>query len=249
MRARYNGFTFPEGRWSISKTISSNENAAKQEITVIHRVDIDGRLQGTSPSQIEAQYNLLNAAYSVNGFDFTVFLPTGGLSNRLSLSARDAIGGVRVVQKPSIGQLENGQYVTYLPVKISLEAEYGSDNAPINALVSFQENLRFDGGGPISAWYRPIKGRPTKGMVRQADTYRAVQSGSAVGFSDYPQLGTISGAPPPIFGINMLNKNPDVNLGTPELRGRVYINWPIEWTYEFESSSPLFGTPNRWPTF
>lgn len=248
MRAKYNSFTFPEGRWSISKTITSKENDAQQEIAVVHRVEIDGRLQAATPAAIEAQYTLLATAYASNGFDFLVYLPTGAISERLSLLSNDAKGGVRVLQKPSISSLENGQYATYLPVKIVLEAEYDSPNAPTTLLVSFEETLHFEGGGPIYDWYRPIKGFPTKGMVRQADTYRAVQSGTAVGYNQYPSLGTISGAPPPIFGINKLNKNPQVSLGTPtDVKGGSYNSWPISWTYEFESATPLFGTPTLWP--
>lgn len=247
MRAKYNNYVLPEGRWNISKTMTSNENAARQELTITHQVSIDGMLQGASAAVIEAQYTLLMLAYSVNNFDFIVYLPSGIISQRLSLFALGSLGGVRVMQKPSLQGLENAQYTTYLPVKIALEAEYGSDNAPDKALSSFDETLNFDGGGPLFDWYRPIKGLPTKGQVRQADTYRAVQSGKATGFGSYPQLGTVSGAPSPIFGIDALNKNPQVSLGSPEKRGSVYINWPISWEYSFESASPLFGVPNRWP--
>lgn len=247
MQAKYNTFTFPEGRWSIVKTIQSNENDARQELTVTHRVEIDGRLQATSAAGIEAQYSLLTAAYNTNNFDFIVYLPTGAVSDRLSLLKEGAIGGVRVTQKPSIGPLENGQYVTYLPVKITLEAEYVSANAPTVMLSAFEETLSFEGGGPIYDWYRPIKGYPSKGVVAQADTYRAIQSGRAVGYLDYPRLGTISGAPAPIFGIANLNRNPRVSRGNAEKRGSTYINFPVTWEYSFESASPLFGSPNAWP--
>ncbi len=247
LTARYRSFTFPEGRWSISKTLQGNENPAKQELTVTHRVAIDGRLQATSAAGIEAQYALLSAAYAVNGGDFLVFLPTGARSDQLSLLSLDALGGVRVTQKPSLGSLENAQYVTYLPVTITLEAEYVSGNSPLNALSSFEESLSFEGGGPVQDWYRPIKGTPSKGIVRQADTYRATQTGKAVGYFDYPRLGTTAGAPPPIFGIDALNRNPQVSLGSPEKLGSSYVNFPVSWTYEFESATPLFGTPNRWP--
>jgi hypothetical protein len=245
MRAKYNTYTLPEGRWSISKVMHSNENTARQEMTVTHKVDIDGHLSGANAAAIEAQYTLLTAAYATNGFDFIVFLPSGRISDRLSLLSRGSLAGVRVMQKPSIQSLEHGQYALYLPVKISLEAEYISGTSAM--LTAFEETLDFEGGGPLFDWYRPIRGLPSKGFVRQADTYRATQSGKAVGFGDYPSLGTISGAPGPIFGIELLNRNPKVSRGSPEKRGLVYINWPISWTYEFESSSPLFGSPNRWP--
>lgn len=247
MRAKYNTFTFPDGRWSISKSITSNENEAHQELSTIHRVDIDGRLQADSAALIEAQYTLLTRAYSVNGEDFLVFLPTGGISERLSLRSAGSLGGVRVIQKPSIEGLENGQYTTYLPVKISLEAEYPSTNSDI-LLTSFRETVNFEGGGPVHGWYRPIRGLPTKGIVRQLDTYRATQSGSAVGYLDYPRLGTIAGAPPPIWGFQHLNANPRVSRDSAELHNGSYINWPITWSYEFESATPLFGSPNLWPT-
>lgn len=247
MRARYNGYTLPEGRWSISKSITSNENEAKQELSQIHTISIDGRLQGASAAAIEAQYSLITAAYAYNGFDFVVFLPSGAISDRLSLLTRDAIGGVRVTQKPSVESLENAQYTTYLPIKLVLEAEY--PNAGISsALVSFRETVTFEGGGPVLDWYRPIRGVPTKGIVRQIDTYRAVQSGEAVGYADYPRLGTTAGPPAPIWGIQNLNKNPQVTLGSPERRGSTYINFPLQWSYEFESATPLFGRPNLWPT-
>lgn len=247
MRARYNGYTLPEGRWNISKQISTTFNEAKQALSSIHTISIDGRLQGTNAAAIEAQYTLITAAYASNGFDFVVFLPTGAISERLSLLTRDAIGGVRVTQNPSVESLENAQYTTYLPIRIMLEAEYPAAGVS-SLLVSFRESVAFEGGGPVLDWYRPIVGVPTRGIVRQIDTYRAVQSGEAVGYSDYPRLGTPAGAPPPIWGIQNLNRNPQITQGSPERRGGTYLNFPLQWSYEFESASPLFGSPNLWPS-
>ncbi len=122
MQASYNSHTLPEGRWSITKTLTSNENAARQELTVIHRIEIDGQLQGAGSTAIETAFVAIHNAYSVNGGDFIVTLPDSSISDRLSLYSSLAIGGVRVLQKPSLSSLANGQYATYLPVKIILES-------------------------------------------------------------------------------------------------------------------------------
>lgn len=239
MISKYGTYAFGEGRCNISRSIRNVENDARQVVSQIVRLEVEARLGGTTTAAAmdTAVRNLLTA-FESNGKDFVVYLPDGSTASQLSLYSAPAMGGVRVIEGPTLPSLANAAYVTWLPVTFVLEAEYPADNAG-GLLLDFEETITFEGGGPQYGWLKPLVGVPQRQLLRQRDTYRATQSGFSIGAFARP-------LPPNPLWLNALMKNPSAIKRSPKRRGGTYTDFYTAWEYTFESDSPLVGNPNVW---
>ncbi len=238
MLIKYGTYSIPAGRSEISHTRQLTYNSAEQPLSEVVRVQVDSRLKANDSPTMDLLVKQLLTGFNNNGKDFIVYLPNGTTASQLSLRTNDALGGVRIIQRPSFSTLQNAAYVTWLPFTFILEAEIPVTNAA-NLLTEFEETLTFEGGGPVNAWWKPLVGAPQRQQVRQFDTYRATQTGSAVGYLSRP-------SPPPPLWLNAMNKFPSASKKSPKRFGDDYKNFGISWTYDFESDSPLVGNPNAW---
>jgi hypothetical protein len=80
---------------------------------------------------------------------------------------------------------------------------------------------------------------PQKQKIYTYSTYSATQRGEVVGYRAYPQV------PNAIFP-NALMKAPVIERQSPRRRGNGYEEFPVSYTYEFQSATPLVGKPNVW---
>jgi len=209
---------------------------------VRERWDIQGRLQAASPAAVTTALNALAAAYAVQGLDIGFYeddnTPT---SHFIDSSATN--GGVRVVSPPSFPQGRGAEYSTFRTYTLSVEAEW---LAADQTLLNWRETLRFTGGGPQFAFLQPITGVPVKQVLRQATTYKATQSGEAVGFQSYPS------PPGPIWPTAEHVQQRQIHYELPRRMGKTGLatltDYKISWSYEFESATPLLGLPSGWPS-
>jgi hypothetical protein len=235
----YNSYRHEQGECDISLTIERVENEARQVTSEINRIRVAGMLCGTSTAAaMDKKFARLLAAYSVNGYDFKVFLPGGQILSQLSLASAPALGGVRIIRRPSIESLRNAAYTTYLPYTIELEAEYPAAGAG-SLLREFSESLIREGGQSLRRWQYPLVGSPVQQVVRKRDTYRARQVGFAVGAYDYPIPAS------PLWPAARID-NRQPTKTSPRRRGAFSTDFRIEWDYEFESLTPLLGDPHTW---
>lgn len=240
MHCRLGNYEFPEGRVEITRRDTPEFNDARQVISNTIRLDCSSALYASSASEMDGLVTLLLQAFQQGGNDFLVFLPGGSVRTQLCLLNSGAIGGVRVVQPPTIESLKNGGYVTWLPFSFALEAEYPA--AAAGALYrEWSESITFD---PLTreAWLLCLHGSHQKQQVRERPFYRAVQSGRAVGYLGYPS------PPRPIWFNAWMNRDTQPDLESPRRRGSDYVDYPISWRYEFQSDRPLSGVPNPWPS-
>jgi hypothetical protein len=189
----------------------------------------------TTQAQITAAIQDLVNAYSNDGYDLVHYLDDGVTPTAHSLISSNCIGGTRVVQPPSFpmqgGEYQVGYGRTY---EFAIEGEVAITDQ--NVTISYSESLKFVGtGGPITVFIPVAQGPWVQQQTSQRSTYRVVQSGKAVGLYGTPIL------PAPIWPAAELVQLRDVSIESPQRYGA--FNWPLSWSYTFESNGILLGTP------
>ena len=229
---------------SIAKTVNRVNGTPRATIerwTISGRTQIDAvGVQATDQAAVStALTNLMNAY--VDGVDFVLKFDDGTASVHKLISA-NAVGGTRIVTPPEFPIGTGAEYSTFRNWQAVVEAEYLD---PSTVLVDWNETISFSGGGPVDVFLPTLNGPPVKQTAMQQSTYKATQSGSAVGLLGYPT------APAPLWPADEHRWMRQIQPGTPRRTGRpglaVYTDFPIAWSYTFESVSPMFGFPSAWP--
>lgn len=195
-------------------------------------MQVEGLIHADTPSQLAAEIaDFETTLASDPEGDVGLYFDTG--SPAQVLSAGDALGGIAVLGWSWLDD-PPGQFVTYRKYSVSFQASYLNTN---EELLLFRESLRVGGGGPRVVFLEAITGLPQKQITAQKTTYRATQSGEAIGSTRYPSV------PSPLFPAAMIEE-PDVEEeGADNVRGS-FTNFRIRWTYRYESDRPLIGHPH-----
>ncbi len=202
--------------------------------------NINGFLQGNTQADVDALCLILKQTYAVDGGDLGLYFDNLQLSNHFLLS-RACIGGTRVTAGPSFPNYEGAEFSTYRTYTVTVEGEVFD---PLVTLLAWHESISFSGGGPRTGFLECLVGPPQKQLLIRQTTYRATQSGNAIGRTSYP-------IPPGPLWPGDLKEAPKVTPESPRRsgpRGRPYFTeFGISWTYEFESVAPFTGVPHPWP--
>lgn len=238
----YGDYRHPLGQPAIVISRRTLFSAANTPLAVVERWEINGLLQAGSAAEMSEQIDALEAAYSSGGHDLLLYLPDGSTASSHRLLNAQTLGGVRVVRPPSYPQGRGAEYATIRTFSVALEAELPL--LPLDtALVSYRETLEFRGGGPRFGHLEPLIGLPIKQVLRRHTIFRATQRGEAVGWVAYP-------TPPSPLWPAALVESGTLHAASPRRRGSgealAYTDFPITWSYQFESALPLYGTPNVW---
>lgn len=200
---------------------------------------IEGDIYSTSPTALTLRLVQLEAAYAIEGV-MAAFYEDDGTITKHVLGGPGSLGGCRVMSFRYQGGA--GEYVYSRKYSITLEAV---TLAAGSSLVLFTERVSLMGGGMEYVWRRPI--HPTARPIRQPvgqDTYKATQSGQAVGVFGYPQPML------PLWPGAILPTMTQIERESPKRYGPVgnpyYTEFAVSWSYSFESDAPLIGFPNRW---
>jgi hypothetical protein len=225
---------------SIDRTVVENE--AKVPLAVLETWTIQGMLTSQAGvDDINAQIAALMDAYSLDDQDLILYLPDGTPSASQLLSV-NTLGGTRVPQQPSFPggkPAERVSFCTYT-VKVVGELPVG-----LPGLVNYHESLKFRGGVPVIGWLEPAVGLPVQQLWKQLSTNKVTQEGSATGYLGVPLIGVEIGVP--IWPAAMLPDKTEIDVEAPDRQGDAYKNYKVTWHYEFESITPLIGTPTPWP--
>lgn len=233
---RYGNHARPVGECNVAVSKKTRFNDAMQEIAVVETWNITGMLLSRN-GDLQQSANQLITAFGKQGQNATWF--------NHSLTSSQALGGVRVVSVdfPDGGAGELAVKRTY---QIVLEAEFPVSGAA-NLLISFEESLDFSGGDSVYGFLEPINGPPVEQLLRQQSVYAVVQSGSAVGYGNWPNPLALS---PPMWPSRLMEK-PRIKRGSAKRRGGAgsvaYTEYPVSWTYVFRSPTQLTGNPHNWP--
>lgn len=193
---------------------------------------LEGILQAANPAALTLKMNALENAYNDSGKNL-IFSIDGARTQHVLLGST-GLGGPMVVRLTWTNQFDS-EYTTYRSYEISIECRIPRVE---DELMEFRESLVSSGGLPEFRIHTLRNGPPIVQMVSPRTPYRAVQSGTAVGYSRYPA------ASPSLFG----NSSPplvdrEIGKDTPEVFRGKRTNYPIKWSYQFLSTGPLFSTP------
>lgn len=252
MKLKYGSYTHDQDEAAIAISKTTNFNNIGIAFSYTERWAITGRLMVADTGDpdvdqpaLTTAINSLVAAYNVDNRDLTLLRNTGATPTSHRLVSQAAIGGTRVVERPHFPEGSGAQYSTYRDYRIVVEAEIPVSQAG-DEIVEWHETLSFTGTSGMRTVHLELRtGLPQKQIVSQRTVAKATQSGRAVGRRGYllPQ--------PPIFPADELFYARQVTYESPEAKGigstRVYVDWPTEWRYEFESAAALGGLPGRQP--
>ena len=195
---------------------------------------IVGVLHAADQPGLTSAIAALRSAYNVNGLNLGLYLDDGLTLTDHSLNSALALGGTRVTAL-DFPSGSGAEYSTFRSYSISVEAEF--PDTSLN-LLDFSETLAFEGtGGPRLVFLDTLEGLPQQQIARQCTTYRARQEGRATGLTSYPPVA------PPIWPAAELQDQRRLTLRAPRRTVNNLTEFVAEWTYVFESISPLAGLP------
>ena len=241
MKLRYGTYTHDTGEATVAISRDPILNEAGEIVELRERWDVSGFLQAPSPSELTSKIEALRNAYSVNGRNLSLIFDNGTATAH-SIKTALTSGGTRVVSGPNFPIGDGAEYSTFRSYSIALEAILKFSNG--ESLISWQQTLTLIGGGPRFVHLQTLRGLPRKQFTAQSTPYRATQTGSAVGRFGYP---------PPAAPLFPADEQVDKRIIRPASPKRIgsgayldYTDYRIDWTYSFESDSPLNGLPGRW---
>jgi len=216
-------------------------NEAGELYAIKHTWSITGKLMSTDHSTLLTDIASLEAAYTTSGYDLYL-LDDDASTVVASLTSSNTTGGTKIITPPSFPIADGGELTTYRTYEIVIEGEVPI-NASRNPFVSWQETIEFTGtGGPRFVIIECINGPPVAQQVAQRTPVRVTQSGSAVGYEQYPS------PPGPIWPQWEKQEERRIRPTSPRTTGtganRSVQNFGIAWSYSFESPSALSGFPH-----
>jgi len=203
-----------------------------------------GRLHADTQEEITTAIDALKTAYAKQ-FQDLVLYDNSGTATSHTLRNSETLGGVRVLDGPSFPNSTGAEYSTWRSYEIVVAAVVPISGQGNGTVIDWQETLTFMGtGGPRNVWQPMITGPAIKQQVSQFTTVRAVQRGTAAGFSEYIPYAN------PIFPIDVEHQEQRVwERGTPQfMGGGVRRYFPCTWTYVYEFNNPQTGNPTGRPS-
>ncbi len=173
------------------------------------------------------------------------FYHDNGLASQNSGQTESTFSGVRCVSGPTWLPTPGG-WATHKSFAAAFEWETSLPGSA-GLLLDFKEQLTLSGGNPVRAVLRPIDGSPVVLQTTVPKTeYRAVQDGSAVGYSARPAPLTVS---PPLYysgGVPLLPVADSTTQFSGQRSGQGLKGFGVSWHREYVSATPLLGVPQEW---
>lgn len=240
MQLSYAGRFFPVGQCEVIPRMDTIRSPSGRPLTEVWTVNVNGMLTANTSEGIAdliAQVLRLEATLAIVGGDLVLTDSVAGPV--LSFPSQGSEDGVQI-ETHSYPDGKAGEAVTHRKFSFTATVRYPASGS---GLVSYQESLTITGtGGPVSVLQPAVSGEWPYVETSSHSSVRASQRGSAVGYSSCPDPAS------PLWPYPILkNMSAAITRGSPEFRGRMYVNYRIDWAYEFESAKPLAGTPSVFP--
>ncbi len=246
MYAQYGSYQHQIGEGSL--TVSRETEYQSGIATAVRlRYRMQGRIQiadqGSllaNQSLMTAALNALETAYEINGLDFALYQDDGTPTVH-GIESAATIGGTRVVTPVTYPIGRGAEYSTFRNYEVAVEALLPN---VLVGLVSWSETLNFIGGGPAYAFLQTLTGPAVKQQLCEQTTYKATQSGMAIGAYSYPLPSD------PLWPYALHPDRARITQVSPRRVGATgliqFQNFQTHWSYEFEDTAPLVGQPNLW---
>lgn len=235
--------SYVHGQNEVAIALATEELRTKSEVLYGFRqrwtlTAFPGLAAGTQAG-ITAAVNALMAAYSQDGKDLVFFLDDGVTPTAHSLYNANTLGGTHV-RPPAFPNGTGAEYSTYRSYSIEVWGDVPLTQN--NLLLEYDESIEVHGdGGPISVFLPVALGPWVWQQTTVASIFRVTQSGRAKGLYAYPPFN------PPLWPANLLSQQVSLRSMSPRLRRNQYYEYPVSWTYPFESNTPLLSQPNFQP--
>lgn len=228
MQLTYGNYTHADNEVTLSISYRPvYERGVKVKVTVTWT--IDGKLQADDAAGLSLAIAALEAGYAANGQNLSL----GGTAH--SLLSSECIGGTRVTEL-SYPTGDGAEYVTFRSYRITVEGDLAVTNTT-TVITEFTESISLSGGGPKWVMLTPANGPPQRQQTRGQMPYVARQSGSAIGFGQYPAV------PDPIWPSAEHRERRQITRNSPKVTAGAAQYYPVQWSYEFESATSLIGNP------
>jgi len=236
---QYGSYPHPQGEVNLLRYDVQNRLSPRGfRLSAIHTMHIGGELLGDDQAAVLVRAAEIIDAYAIDDVDATLFDNAGNASRyRMQTNAGNNLTGVRVIQK-SWPKGDYEELASQRTFAVTLQCEI---DEVYDQLISFRERLRFIGtGGPRIADFEYATATPTQQIINTFTMQRIIQSGSAVGWGGYPIY------PGPIFGGAVLEHQDqrEIDLGGPQMMGKLYRGYEVEWRYAFSAVSAQVAVPN-----
>ena len=233
MILKYGGYAHQPDEAAVRIVLTPLYNSRGQQVAVRHHWFVDGLLQAGSAAALTSAINALQAAYAENGHDLGLYLADGVTLSAHRLVSEDALGGTRVLEL-SFPRGDGIEYATVRSYRLRIEAEFIDTSI---GLIDYQEQVRFSGGGAREIYQPILNGNPQRQQTHQETTYRARQTGFAIGTQAYPTPAS------PIWPTFEHRERRAIELHAPRIVSGRQTDYRVSWSYEFESNDPLLGQP------
>lgn len=236
MFLRFGTYDHDDGEIELTITRETQFTEAHVPYVELNRWELSGLIVADDQTDLTTKIRQLEAAYRQKNVDATMMLSATQESAH-KLRAATTLGGIRVTSGINYPIGKEAEYTTFRRYTIVLEADIvlGDENG--NAVTRFEETIRTWGGGPLFAWTQPIVGVPVRQVVRANTTFKATQTGTAVGLRIRP-------TPPSAIWPFALMANPEISKKSPQKKGERYQDYETSWNYVYEWDKPLQGEPN-----
>lgn len=200
---------------------------------------INGFLTGASTSALSTALVTLEAAYGRNGQTIQLIDNDGSTVLR-QMPGVHVLGGTEVISGPNYPEWQGAEYVNYRTYTIQVKGRY-ADSTPSSAqIIQWSEYIQFTGGGPLDTHVESQTGLPQKQRLKLFTTFRATQSGSAVGLLTWPNPAL------PLWPADEIIPQRTIKPTSPKRHDQSYTEFAIDWTYMFEAARVLVARPTYW---
>ena len=239
MRLRVGSSLFAANSTDVRRRVSAVLSDRGKPLRYTHTLTVRGELEGDSQAELSAASAALQTAL-LTQYQDVVFLDDSGSPTDTALLNGTSISGVRVVDLDFPNDYGGAEYATLRSFAFTAVADYlaGPDDT-----VRYSESVAVTGtGGPVFWMRTPISGPPVKQIISTHSPVRATQSGEWVGLLSWPKV-----YPAPLWRDPENLEQRVTRKLTPRVGAGGMYEFPIVWSYSFESAGPLTGPPGNPP--
>lgn len=233
---RYGSYRHEEADVTISSFGSAVQWTARGQPQLVRKsMAISGVIFADTVSALTDKLRALETAYAKQYQNAGLYDETGTATAHV-LTTGNSLGGVRSsgVTYPTG---DGAEYTTYRSYSVTLEADYFVNGVTI---LDFNETLTFNGTcGPRKIIIECLTGEAVEQTVNQKTKMTATQSGSSIGWLSMPS------PPQPLWPGNEIVESRSITNGSAKWVNGQRVEFPISWSYSFQSTTPLTGTPHN----
>jgi hypothetical protein len=202
-------------------------------ISFVETWNVRGRIEGSSRADLTAKLQALEAAYSVDGHNLTLFDIDGTTPTIHRMVSANSLYGVQITRF-GYEDSNNAEYSTFRNYSYTAQVEYllnpSGPTAGFNN--SYQSSISYVGNGGANFIVKPMRnGSPVKQIISDQTPVQVTQTGSVTNRVAQPS------ADAPIYGTAHLLPGTQLKHDTRKTSGGA-TEFVTSWSYQFLASLP-----------